>query len=89
MNAVRVMYVTEEEKKQILDMRMEAERKANRRRISIHEKNHKILGWIGVGMAIACLYIGGELIIGSIICGFIAILGFSAREEVREEWADR
>lgn len=89
MQTVNVMYVTEEEKKRILDMRMEEERKANRRRMTAHEKNHRILGWIGVGMALVCLYIGGELIIGSIIFGFLSILGFSAREEAREEWAEQ
>lgn len=89
MQTVNVMYVTEEEKKRILDMRMEEERKANRRRMTAHEKNHRILGWIGFGMALVCLYIGGELIIGSIVFGFLSILGFSAREEVREEWVEQ
>lgn len=89
MNKAPVFYITEEEKRYVLDRRMEHERKANRRRMTAHEKNHRILGWIGVGMALVCLYIGGELIIGSILFGFLSILGFSAREEVREEWVEQ
>ena len=89
MNKAPVFYITEEEKRYVLDRRMEEERKANRRRLTTHEKNHRILGWIGVGMALVCLYIGGELIIGSIVFGFLSILGFSAREEVREEWVEQ
>lgn len=88
MEAVKVMYVTEEEKKRILDMRMEQERKANKKRLTAYEKHHRIIGWIAVGMALICLYIGGELIIGTFVCGFLAIVGFSAKEEVREEWSE-
>lgn len=83
---VKVMYVTEEEKKRILDMRMEQERKA-KRRLTPYEKHHKKLGCILVFLGICCLYIGGELIIGTFVCGFLAILGFSAKE-VEEEWLE-
>ena len=89
MERMNVMYVTEEEKLSILRSRLEEERKANRRRLTVHEKNHRILGWIMLGMSLVCLYIGGELIIGSILCVFFSIVGFTAREEDREEWVEQ
>lgn len=88
MERTQVMYVTEEEKLAILRNRLEAERKANRRRLTTKEKHHRAIGWFMLGMALACLYIGGEAIIGTIMCGFFALVGFTAREEVREEWVE-
>ena len=83
-----VFYISEEEKQAILRQRMEQERKANRRRLTEHETNHRILGVIMLILALICLYIGGEMIIGAIMCGLFSAIGFSAREEAREEWVD-
>lgn len=87
MERINVMYVTEEEKRAILNQRLEAERKASRK-LTEHERHHRILGIIMLIMALVCLYIGGELIIGTILCGFFAIIGLCAREEDRMEWVD-
>lgn len=86
MERTNVMYVTEEEKLAILRNRLEAERKANRRRLTEHERNHRILGVILLILAIGCFIIGGELIIGSIMGIFFSIVCFAAREEDRKEW---
>ena len=81
-----VFYITEEEKRAILRQRLEAERRANRKRLTAYERQYRILGMIGVILAIASLCIGGEAIIGTILCGFLAVVGFLAKEEDRQEW---
>ena len=89
MERTHVFYITEEEKLMVLRNRMEQERKANRRRLTEHETNHRILGVIMLILALICLYIGGEMIIGAIMCGLFSAIGFSAREEVKEEWVEQ
>lgn len=86
MNNVNVMYVTEEEKRAILRQRLEAERKANKRRMTENERTHRILGVLLIILALVFLYIGGEGIMGTIVCSFFAIICFCAREEDRTEF---
>ena len=84
-----IMYVTEEEKYAILRNRMEEdERKANRKRLSEHERTHRILGVLLVILALGFLYLGGEGILGTIVCSFFAIICFCANEEARETWVE-
>ena len=89
MERMNVMYITEEEKLMVLRNRMEQERKANRRRMTEHERTHRIMGAIMLVLALVCLYIGGEMIIGAIMCGLFSAIGFCAREEDREEWVEQ
>lgn len=89
MNKVNVMYVTEEEKQAILRQRIEMERKANKKRLTENERTHRILGVLLVILALAFLYIGGEGIMGTIVCSFFAVICFLAREEDREEWVEQ
>ena len=88
MERINVMYVTEEEKKAILRQRLEAERKANKKRMTAYERQYRILGVIMLIMALFCLYIGGEMIIGTILCSFFAVIGLLAREEDKMEWTE-
>ena len=89
MNA-NVFYITEEEKQAILRQRLEAERKANRKRISETQRNHILTGIIMLLMAFVGFYLSmemdGEFIIITIICGFMSLVCFGAREEEEEEW---
>ena len=90
MNTINVMYVTEEEKKRILDMRMEQERKANRKRMTAYEMEHRIAGIALLVLAVlAYLVFGMESIVICIMCGLFAIMALCAREEDRKKWADR
>jgi hypothetical protein len=92
MNKVNVMYVTEEEKRAILRQRLEAERKANRKRMSANQFQHMIAGIIMAIMAIVTFYlsikIDGEFIIFTIVCGFMSLVCFGAREE-ETEWVEQ
>lgn len=88
MERMNVMYVTEEEKLNILRNRLEAERKA-KRRLTEHERTHRILGILLIIMAFVFLYIGGEGILGTILCSFFAIICLAAKEEDREEWVEQ
>ena len=89
MEKYNIMYITEEEKKAILRQRMEAERKANKKRMTAYERQYRILGVIMLIMALFCLYIGGEMIIGTILCSFFAVIGLVAKEEDRLEWEEQ
>ena len=89
MNNVQVFYITEEEKRAILNQRLEAERKANKRRMTEHERTHRILGVLMLILAVICLVIGGEGIIGTIICAFMSLVCFGAKEEYRKEWVEQ
>ena len=90
MNKVKVMYVTEEEKREILRNRLEAERKANRKHMSANQKQHMIAGILMLIMALVTFYLSvnmdGEFIIFTIVCGFMSLVCFGAREEGETEW---
>ena len=87
MNA-NVFYISEEEKQVILRRRLELERKANKKRLTEYERTHRILGVIMLILALFCLCIGGEMIIGTILCSFFAVIGLLAKEEDRMEWTE-
>jgi len=85
-----VFYITEQEKKRILDARMEQERKANKRRATEFERTHRIAG-IGLILLAVASYIvfGMESIIICIVCGLFGIIGLCAREEDRKKWVEQ
>lgn len=85
MNNVQVFYITEEEKRTILRQRLEAERKA-KRKLTENERTHRILGVLLIILALVFLYIGGEGIMGTIVCSFFALICLCVREEDRTEF---
>ena len=88
MNA-NVFYISEEEKQTILRQRLEAERKANRKKLSAYEKTHRLAGTCMLIVAVLALVVfGAEGICYSIMCGLFSIIGFTAKEEDREAWLD-
>lgn len=89
MERTNVFYITEEEKLTILRNRLEAERKANKKHLSANEKLHRFLGALLLIFAVIFLAIGGEGIIGTIICAFMALVCFGAREEDRKTWVEQ
>lgn len=90
MNKAPVFYITEEEKRYVLNRRMEEERKANRKRMTAYEMEHRIAGIALLVLAVlAYLVFGMESIIICIMCGLFAIMALCAREEDREKWANK
>jgi len=90
-----IFYITEEEKLRVLRNRMEAERKANRKRHTFFTKETALQKVIAIllvaGASMAAMYLqdSGYLVI-PVLLGLI--LFFSKRnifEEVEEEWEDR
>lgn len=81
------MYVTEEEKQRVLRARLEAERKANRKKLTAYERTHRIAGITLLILAVLALVVFGAEGIGySVLCGLFSIIGFVAKEEDKEAW---
>lgn len=71
MNTINVNYVTEEEKLESFRKAMEIERHSSRARHTTGDI-YKLVALAVVGAI--CAFIGGELIIGTILCGFCGLL---------------
>ena len=86
---VNVFYISEEEKQTILRNRLEAERRANRRKLTPFERTHRIAGVCLLIIAIFSLIVFQfEGLVAFISCGLFSIIGFVAKEEDREGWLD-